>query len=213
MGKLDHLRSKSKRKRESFDAYVTPRVAIQALLEREIFEGSIWEPAAGTGVIIDELKLQGYKFIYGTDIRQTPGAFSGQLDFLKDEGIHGVDNIITNPPYSLALEFAKQALKYAQRKVALFLRLNFLEGRKRYVFFKQHPPQRIYIFSNRLSCLTETGEPLGVMVCFAWFIWDIGSSSRPTLDWILIEDPNALKFKQMMRKKLKEVVDYEEKSL
>jgi len=187
MGKREHLTSTGHSKRIKYDAYPTPEIAIVELLKRETFEGKGWEPASGTGNI-----AKYFKNIMASDIRDVPRIYGEHnIDFLKTTRY--VDFIITNPPFSLALEFLEHSLECSS-KVALFLRLAFLEGKKRYYFFKKNPPIRIYIFSNRLTCHDEEGKWLGTMLCFAWFIWEKGFKGKPTIEWILAEDPNAKSF-------------------
>lgn len=58
-------------------------------------------------------------------------------DYCRDFLLETLDNfegdIITNPPYKYALEFVERALESVLpgRKVAMFLKLQFLEGQKR----------------------------------------------------------------------------------
>lgn len=52
-------------------------------------------------------------------------------------------DIITNPPYGLATEFAEHAMNIITdgHKVAMFLKIQFLETQKRYELFKKYPPK------------------------------------------------------------------------
>ena len=63
-------------------------------------------------------------------------------------------DIITNPPYKYALQFVEKALERVKpgRKVAMFLKLQFLEGKSRKAFFLKHPPKTVYVSSSRLIC-------------------------------------------------------------
>lgn len=53
-------------------------------------------------------------------------------------------DIITNPPYSMGLEFVQRALESVRPsgKVAMFLKVQFLEGQKRGEFFRHTPPEK-----------------------------------------------------------------------
>ena len=68
-------------------------------------------------------------------------------------------SIITNPPYKYAYEFVEKALDTVTEgnKVAMFLKLQFLEGKKRRKLFDTVPPQTIYVSSSRLLC-AKNGE-------------------------------------------------------
>jgi len=163
--------------RSPADFYITPNVAVIELLKRERFHGLGWECASGNGSI-----SKFFPNIISSDIRTDDSVFGDKgVDFLKTN--RRVDYIITNPPFSLMLPFAKHALECAN-KVALFGRIQFLEGVERHRFFSEHPPIRVYVFSNRLSCSTD-GIVKSDIMCFCWFIWEKGFHGQPSLDWIL----------------------------
>jgi len=62
----------------------------------------------------------------------------------------GRGDIITNPPYKYELEFVEHALKIISKgnKVAMFLKLQFLEGKKRKRLFVTNPSKVLYVSSN-----------------------------------------------------------------
>ena len=106
----------------------------------------------------------------------------GRVNFLMETQRH--DNIITNPPYKNALAFAKHAVDLAHEKVALLLKLSFLEGIERKAFFKKHPPATVYVFSQRQS-LMKNGEPyVGGMMALAWFVWDKDRLKTTEVKWL-----------------------------
>jgi len=150
---------------------------MRELLSRETFEGIGWEPACGNGAI-----TKFFPGIMASDIREDEEiAGDGGIDFLS--AFRHVDFIVTNPPYKLALPFARHALNCAW-KVALLCRIQFLEGIERHAFFQEHPPIRVWIFSDRIHCSAD-GKPKAGMMCFGWFIWERGFQGKPILDWIL----------------------------
>jgi len=172
------------------DFYPTPPWVTRALLERENFEGNIWECACGKGDISEELIEAGYN-VYSSDIVDynygTPG-----IDFLNDNPLlgsrHGVfNNIITNPPFNKSLDFVFMAKKWSRKKIALFLRLGFLEGKTRFNMFqdKEYPLKNIYVFSRRISFGQYAGtHDKGGMIPFAWYVWDKEYEGEPTIKWI-----------------------------
>lgn len=167
------------------DFYITPKVAIRELLKREKFTGRGWEPACGNGAI-SKFFSNNIHF-RSSDIRRDKDIYGEKgVDFLKT--YHSVDFIITNPPFRLILPFMEHAIECAKKKIALFGRIQLLESKKRYYFFRHYPPIRVYVFSSRVSCLPQsTKERKGRVMCFAWFIWKIGYTGKPSLDWILID--------------------------
>lgn len=158
------------------DNYSTPRYATEALILRENFEGAIWESACGEGRM--SLVLEEYfpGRVLATDI------ING-VDFLKETRI--TDNIITNPPYKYAQQFVEQSLKLADKKVAMFLRLNFLESQGRYRLFKSSPLKTIYVFCKR-QALSPPNVIVtsGGTIAYAWYVWDKSYKGSPLVDWI-----------------------------
>lgn len=73
---------------------------------------------------------------------------------------------ITNPPYSLALEFVQAMLPLADHVVVL-TRLNFLAGGVRREFFAKDMPD-VYVLPNRPS-FTEDGRTDATE--YAWLVW------------------------------------------
>ena len=76
------------------------------------------------------------------------------------------------------------------RKVYMFLKLTFLEGKARYQeLFSKYPPKNIYVFSERVLC-AKNGEfekmkaGGGSAVAYAWFVWEKGFQGKTTIDWI-----------------------------
>jgi hypothetical protein len=75
------------------------------------------------------------------------------IDFLKyDKTWHG--DIVTNPPYKFAKEFIEKSMEVISEgnKVAMFLKIQFLEGKARKLLFAKYPPRTIYVSSSRLLC-------------------------------------------------------------
>lgn len=127
--------------RATDDFYATDPRAVELLLELETFAPVIWEPACGKGHISKVLAAHGYEVI-STDLVYRGFGDPEPLDFLKEtlEGFEG--DIITNPPYSMGLEFISRALKSVRPggKVAMFLKVQFLEGQKRGGILQTYPP-------------------------------------------------------------------------
>ena len=133
--------------RETFDYYATDPKAVEMLLEMETFAPVIWEPACGEGHISKVLQAYGYEVI-STDLIYRGFGDSEPMDFLTETFPDFEGDIITNPPYSVGLEFVKRALETIRPggKVAMFLKVQFLEGKRRGEFFaKTPPPNRLHI--------------------------------------------------------------------
>lgn len=172
-------------KRAEADFYPTPPETTEELLKREDFQGSIWECASGDGSMTKVLK-QHFKNVFSSDIREDESieGIKG-LDFLNSD--KKFDNIITNPPYKYAKEFVLKAKKSANKKIALLLKLVFLEGIGRYEMFqdKDFPLKKIYVFCRRQKIYADgkIGKNSG-LIAYAWFVWEKNYSGAPTISWI-----------------------------
>jgi hypothetical protein len=166
--------------REKDDFYATPEASTKQLLAKEGFVGGIYEPCCGQGHIATVLEDAGYE-VEASDLIYR-GYGTPRIDFLMERTRR--DNIVTNPPYKNALDFAEQAITLSKRKVALLLKLSFLEGVARHKFFQQHPPKTVWVFSQRQS-LMKNGTPYsGGMMALAWFVWEQGNNEQPRIGWI-----------------------------
>lgn len=168
------------------DYYATEPKAVELLLEKEQFSEWIWEPACGEGHISKVLEKHGY-YVTSSDLIDR-GYGQGGIDFLKLNSATKVNvDIITNPPYKYAKEFVEQALDLVAPgcKVAMFLKLTFLEGKGRRELFENSPPKTVYVSSSRLHC-GKNGEfsTTSNIVAYAWFVWEKGYPGPSTIQWI-----------------------------
>ena len=175
--------------REENDYYATHPIATEMLCDLETFSRDILEPCCGEGHISEVLKTRGYN-VESMDLIDR-GYGKGGVDFLEYDEPVGKD-IITNPPYKLAKEFVEHAMEIITpgHKVAMFLKLTFLESSGRRELFKKYPPKKIWVSSSRIPCgkngdfyqrdkdgnvkIGTDGEPkeISSAVCYAWFIWE-----------------------------------------
>lgn len=178
-------------RRVDHDWYLEPVEATSALLATERFVGTIYDPACGQGNILKACHQADIVNAYGTDIIYRGGPGRGGVDFL-DATLpirEQPDNIICNPPFKLATEFAEQALRVARHKVAFIQRLTFLEGQKRSEFLRSSPLARVYVFANRISMPPGGTDvtPKGGFMAYAWFVWSHDHKGPPTIDWITVD--------------------------
>lgn len=170
--------------REVNDYYATEPKAIKLLLELETFDKNIWECACGAGHLSNELESYGYN-VKSTDLINRGYGESG-VDFLQHTELWDGD-IITNPPYKYATEFIEKSLGLIPegKKVAMFLRLQFLEGKRRKLMYKENPPKTIYVSSSRLACAMngDFENMKGNAICYAWFVWEKGFKGTTELKW------------------------------
>ena len=177
--------SHSDHEREAHDYYATEPDTIDALFEVENFEGEVWECACGEGHLSKRIEELGKK-VMSTDLVDR-GYGIGGVDFLTTD-IKGINNIVSNPPYKFSQQFVETAIEKVNEngKVAMFLKLIFLEGQKRQKMFKKFPPKYVYVFSKRKKCaLNGEFEKTGSSAAaYAWFVWYKGFEGDPIIKWI-----------------------------
>lgn len=96
-------------------------------------------------------------------------------------------DIITNPPYKYGEKFVERALELVSdgRKVAMFLKLQFLEGKARKELFQKYPPKTVYVSSSRLICAKngEFDKFSSSAVAYCWYVWIKGYRGDTTIKW------------------------------
>ena len=171
--------------REEHDYYATEPRAIELLLEQESFS-NVWECACGTGHLAKVLESRGL-LGKATDLIDR-GYATGGVDFIRSWDKWDGD-IITNPPYKYTETFVERALDIIPtgRKVAMFIGIQFLEGKKRKTFLERNNIKTVYVSSSRLNCAkngdftTYSGNSAR---CYAWYVWEKGFIGDTTLKWI-----------------------------
>lgn len=100
-------------------------------------------------------------------------------DFMTFKPEQKYQLIVTNPPYSIALDFVKKCLEHLEHRgyLAMFLKIQFWEGEKRKQFLLDNPPAFCFPFSKRMSTWNngqqwdENGKRWATTMCHAWFVW------------------------------------------
>lgn len=175
--------SHSDDERQNEDFYATDPKAGEMLMELEKFNNDIWECSAGMGHLSKVFEKYGYN-VKSTDlIDRGYGEFG--VDFLSKDIVSWHGDIITNPPYKYAKEFIEKALEIIPtgNKVAMFLKLQFLEGKARKKLFMIHPPRTVYISSSRIECGMNGEFKNTSAVAYCWYIWEKGFKGNTELKW------------------------------
>ena len=173
--------------RDNNDFYATEPRALTALLEIEEFDPFVWECSCGAGHLSEVLREHGY-IVRSTDLVDR-GYGEGNVNFLECNDVVNCD-IITNPPFKYAQYFVEHALEITSEgnRIAMFLKLTFLETKARRALFEKNPPELIYVSSSRLQCAKggdfktyKTGS--GTAIAYAWFIWRKGFKGETRVRW------------------------------
>ena len=178
-------RTYAKEERQSEDYYATEPRAVYELLERESFSKKILEPCVGGGHIARVLMDKGYSVIANDIIdRGFPNTNIRNFLSITENNF----DIVTNPPYVFAKEFVEHSLKISPvgTKIAMFLKLTFLESQSRRELFEINPFKTLYVFSQRRNC-AKNGDfekyPSSA-VAYGWYVWEKGFNGTPEIKWI-----------------------------
>lgn len=196
--------------REENDYYATAPEAAEWLLKLEPQITNVWENAVGEGNIAEPFRQAGKlkaisdlidRGYYPEGIMTSYGR-----DFLQMNKVWKGD-IVTNPPYSINLEWTQHCLELLQKGhyLALFMKITFLEGKERKKFFEENPPIRVWVSSSRIACAKNNefevpkkdkkgnikygkdGTPMMSKVssaaCYCWFIWQKGYKGDTVIKW------------------------------
>lgn len=164
------------------DFYPTPSWATHVLADNEVFDGDIWECACGDGSMAEVLKKRGNPVV-ASDLYDRGYGESG-IDFRTQARC--VDNIVTNPPFHSAEEFVHAGLRQSTGKLALLLRLAFLESAARQrTIFSVKPPSTVWIFSERITFYPSGAVRKGSgTTAYAWYVWDHKHTGPTQLKWL-----------------------------
>ena len=173
------------RQREDF--YATDPIAAELLCQMETFSENIWEPACGMGHLSEVFKKHGYN-VRSSDLIDR--GYGDVQDFLGMDVQQWDGDIITNPPYKYALDFIYKDLSIIPtgKKVAMFLKVQFLEGKERRLLFNSAPPHFVYVSSSRILCaknaeFQKMKDGGGSAVAYAWFVWEKGYTWDTIIRW------------------------------
>lgn len=169
--------------REGDDWYVEPRWCSYRLFDVERFEGAIYDPAVGSGRIVDAAREQGL-IADGSDVIIRDPRFE-RVNFFDLE--FSRPNIISNPPFRIFRKFAFHALALAARKVALMCPVRRLNAAR---WLQDTPLQTVHLLTPRPSMppgkvvMDGDREPTGGMVDYCWLVWEQGYVGPHELRWL-----------------------------
>lgn len=177
------------KERENDDYYATDPIAIDALiLGGGQISHKVWEVSCGEGHLSKRLEDYGHE-VYSTDLIDR-GYGVGGIDFLQCTNEWDSD-ILTNPPYKFAQQFVEHGLELIPdgKKIFMFLKLQFLEGKARRKLFDTGCLKTLWVSSSRILCaknakFEEMKAGGGSAVAYAWFEFQKGYTGEATIKWI-----------------------------
>lgn len=181
--------------RRKNDFYPTPAWATEELLKRVLIQGRVFECCVGDGAMSSVLEKEpGVSvFVNDIDIRTVTADLHGDAASYPfwskiDLTIGRPDWVVTNPPFSHAMEILSNAYVYAKRGVAMLLRLSFLEPTEdRGEFLNKYPPDNLIV----LPRISFTGDGKTDSVTCAWMIWEKSEVRERSI--VVTENPRFIK--------------------
>lgn len=175
---------------DSLQLFPTPPWATRAPIEQELLPRgwlrrgmSMWDPCCGLGHMVMPLRDYSNQ-VFASDVHDWGFGDRHGLDFTfarREDAPWPVDWIFANPPFTLAEEFLDKALQLAGVGVALFVRLQWLEGGERYgtVWTGDRRPTIICPFSERVPIIEGVWDPeASSATAYMWCIW-VKGAERP----------------------------------
>ena len=180
--------------RAQYDFYATHPVAAEMLLELEPQLDYIYECCCGTGELAKVFEKKG-KLNFATDLidrgyrpELADYGYGPDYDLLKIDTQYKYDgDIVSNPPYELAQPIITNLMDKLEtgRYLCMFLKLTFLEGKKRKELFDKYPPKRIWVSRSRIICAKngDFDKIKSSAVAYGWFVWQKGYTGDPVIKW------------------------------
>lgn len=189
-------RNGAKIERDEDDFYATHPDAVKDFLNalEDYNDGltcnKILEPCAGNGHISEVLKEKGYE-VLSWDLIQREYPLDRVGDFLTYDGLQVDADVVTNPPFKLALEFVNKALDVVTdgRRVCMFMKVQFLEGMKRWKYlYSKNCMKYVYVNVRRQNTAKRGEFELygegSKTQCYCWFVFEKGFEGEPIVRWI-----------------------------
>jgi len=172
------------------DYYATPPNETEKFLNQfDITKyKNILEPACGEGHISEVIRKYNTNIIsYDLVDRDYQDKL---VDFLKDDIDKDFDLVITNPPFSLALEFIQKGLEVSDT-VVMLAKIQLLEGQSRSKILQHMGLKEIYGYVSRCNCWRngwklnpKTGKEWSGAMFMAWYVFEKGYKGKPEYNWL-----------------------------
>lgn len=167
-------------------AITRPNRRWRAIAALEPWPASVWEPAAGCGVVVRAFQATGRR-VEATDL--VDRGYGGGCDFLAVRSLLA-PAIVTNPPFHLLEEFVRHAMVLCAERAAFLLPLARLGGQGRHAEgLWALGLRRVWVSVRRTTMKRggwDGGKGGGSPVEFGWFVWERGFAAAPEIgffDW------------------------------
>lgn len=168
--------------------YATDPIAIDKLKKVFDIPHHIYEPMCGAGHLSKRLIEYGHD-VYSTDLFDRGFGEETGVDFFEVKEIDPKYSILTNPPYTMAMDSVLHAIDLVSEGnyVIMFLKVQFLEGKKRREhLFNKYNPKFVFVSSERIYCALngDFSKKNNSAVAYAWFIWEKGWTGDTVVRWM-----------------------------
>lgn len=184
--KLIEADDEQRAKWRGLDFFPTPpwaaRACAELILTLDPGAETVWEPACGQGhfaIPLREYFAPGK--VIATDIHDYNGNPTWNFLGHARMGLTGIHWVVTNPPFSKALEFIERGLEIAEHGVLMLCRIAFLESVGRYetLYGGANPLTICAPFIERVPMQLGSWDPeFSSASCYAAFVWIKGAAPR-----------------------------------
>ncbi|PBN41459.1 hypothetical protein [Sphingobium sp. D43FB] len=189
-----NIRARAKR----YEVFRTPAYCYELLFDRhpEWFTGRGFDPAAGDGRMIREIIRRGNPGPHVVnDIREEerPALIGcGEVtigDYLSMVDPPACDYMITNPPFTKAVEFVQKARTHVSGPICILQSTRWQSTQKRSEWLRTAGLAQVLNLPRRPQWEVDSGEQVRNNVMdFAWYVFLPGYCRRPEMDWLVESD-------------------------
>ena len=183
--------NKSNWDRVDNDYYATPPQDTRLFLDNYNINRykKILEPSCGEGHMSEVIKeyIESDCELISSDLIDR--GYGEVKDFFKTENEY-YDLIITNPPFSHALEFIEKGLELADNVIVL-AKIQLLEGKARSSKLQKLGLKEIYGHVERCNCWRngesinpKDGKTWSGAMFMAWYVFEKGYNGKPEYNWL-----------------------------
>jgi hypothetical protein len=196
MTKLHNINTNVLDRNTKNEVYRTPAYAYTPLLDYrpDWFKGIGFDPSSGDGRMIGEIINRGNTHAhYVNDIREeerellnnnVPTTNISIKDYLNWEAPPEADFLITNPPFSLSVNFVEKARTHINGPICILQSVSWQGTAKRSRWLKTSGLAFVLNLAKRPRWEVDTGTAHSNIWDFAWFIFLPNHTALPQMDWL-----------------------------
>ncbi len=178
------------------EVYRTPDYAYLPLLDYkpDWFTGRGFDPSAGDGRMLAEIVRRGNtEKMIARDIRpeeetlmrnNLPNADVSIADYLLDLSPPEADFLITNPPFTLAVEFVKLAQSHITGPICILQSVAWQGTQKRSEWLKRSGLAYVLNLARRPKWEVDVGIAHSNIWDFSWYVFLPNHNQLPVMDWL-----------------------------